>query len=164
MEHVGRACDAPLDICMTFGSTARSLVKHGHARAVSPGEGLELLQQAQDRGLVQFGENVREKPAFICNCCGCCCEAMLAAQRFGFLHPVHTTNFIAELDARGLQRLRQVREGLPGRGAAARPGQRPRAPRAQAGARRRRSSASAAACASAPARRARCASPRGASA
>jgi ferredoxin len=99
MEHVGRACDAPRDICLTFGSVARSLAKHGYARKVSVSEGLELLHQAQERGLVQFGENVREAPAFICNCCGCCCEAMLAAKRFGFLHPVHTTNFVVSLDA-----------------------------------------------------------------
>jgi ferredoxin len=98
MEHVGRACDAPRDICLTFGNTARSLAKHGYARAVSASEGLELLDRAQERGLVQFGENVRERPAFICNCCGCCCEAMLAAKRFGFLHPVHTTNFVVALD------------------------------------------------------------------
>ena len=98
MEHMGRACDAPRDICLTFGSTARSLAKHGYAREVSASEGLELLHQAQERGLVQFGENVRERPAFMCNCCGCCCEAMLAARRFGFLHPVHTTNFIVALD------------------------------------------------------------------
>jgi ferredoxin len=99
MEHVGRACDAPREICLTFGGTARSLAKHGYARQVPAAEGLELLQQAQERGLVQFGENVREQPAFICNCCGCCCEAMLAAKRFGFLHPVHTTNFVVALDA-----------------------------------------------------------------
>jgi ferredoxin len=98
MEHVGRACDAPRDICLTFGNTARSLAKHGYARKVSAPEGLDLLDQAQERGLVQFGENVRESPAFICNCCGCCCEAMLAAKRLGFLHPVHTTNFVVALD------------------------------------------------------------------
>jgi ferredoxin len=98
MEHLGRACDAPRDICLTFGNTARSLAKHGYARKVPASEGLELLHQAQERGLVQFGENVRETPAFICNCCGCCCEAMLAAKRFGFLHPVHTTNFLVALD------------------------------------------------------------------
>jgi ferredoxin len=99
MDHVGRACDAPREICLTFGNTARSLAKHGHARAISASEGLELLHRAQERRLVQFGENVRETPAFICNCCGCCCEAMLAAKRFGFLHPVHTTNFVVALDA-----------------------------------------------------------------
>jgi len=98
MEHLGRACEAPRDICLTFGNTARALAKHGYAREASTSEGLELLHQAQERGLVQFGENVRERPAFMCNCCGCCCEAMLAARRFGFLHPVHTTNFVVELD------------------------------------------------------------------
>lgn len=98
MEHLGRACDAPRDVCLTFGSTARSLAKHGYAREASAPEGLELLHRAQEEGLVQFGENVRERPAFICNCCGCCCEAMLAAKRFGFLHPVHTTNFVVALD------------------------------------------------------------------
>jgi ferredoxin len=48
--------------------------------------------------LVQFGENVREEVNFICHCCGCCCEAMLAAKRFGILHPVHTTNLQPLLD------------------------------------------------------------------
>jgi ferredoxin len=43
---------------------------------------------------VQFGENVRQHVAFICNCCGCCCEAMIAAQRFGSLRPIHTTNYL----------------------------------------------------------------------
>ena len=35
--------------------------------------------------------------AFICNCCGCCCEALLASKRFAGLHPVHTTNFIPRI-------------------------------------------------------------------
>jgi ferredoxin len=60
-------------------------------------EGLDLLQQAYDSRLVQFGDNVRNNVCFICNCCGCCCEAMIAARRFGLLHPVHTTNFIPEV-------------------------------------------------------------------
>jgi len=96
MGHLGRACDAPLDICMTFNATAGSLVKHGHARAVSPEEGLDLLREAWERNLVQFGSNVREQVNFICNCCGCCCEALIAARRFSVLHPIHTTNFLPE--------------------------------------------------------------------
>jgi len=99
MEHMDRACDAPLDICMTFNNSAASLIKHGFAREVDVAEGLDLLQQAQDQNLVQFGENVRQSVNFICNCCGCCCEAMIAARKFGFLHPVHTTNFVPRIDA-----------------------------------------------------------------
>jgi ferredoxin len=97
MEHLGRACDASMDICMTFNSAAESLTKHGHARCIDAVECLDLLQQAYEENLVQFGENVRESVNFICNCCGCCCEAMIAARRFAIFNPVHTTNFIPEL-------------------------------------------------------------------
>ncbi len=96
MRHLGRVCSAPLDICLTFNATAASLIRHGFARAVDASEGLSLLQQAYDHNLVQFGENVRSRVGFICNCCACCCEAMIAARRFGILHPVHTTNFILD--------------------------------------------------------------------
>jgi ferredoxin len=98
MEHVGRACAAPQDICMTFNTAARSLTRHGQARSVDVAEALDLLQVAQDHGLVQFGENVRESVSFICNCCGCCCEAMIAARRFAADHPIHTTHFLAMVD------------------------------------------------------------------
>jgi ferredoxin len=97
MEHVGRACDAPKEICMTFGNTAPSLVRYGFAREVDVTEGLDLLRQAYETNLVQFGENARRQVNFICNCCGCCCEALIAARRFGILHPVHTTNFLPEI-------------------------------------------------------------------
>jgi ferredoxin len=97
MEHLGRACDAPMAICMTFNSTAKSLTRHGIAREVDRAEGRDLLRQAWEHGLVQFGENVRRRVNFICNCCGCCCEAMIAARRFAILHPVHTTNFLPEV-------------------------------------------------------------------
>jgi ferredoxin len=98
MEHAGSACDAPLDICMTFNTTAASLIRHGYARAVDVAEGLALLDEARGRNLVQFGENIRQRVNFICNCCGCCCEAMIAARRFGILNPVHTTNFLPVVD------------------------------------------------------------------
>ena len=98
MEHLGRACNAPMNICMTFNTTANSLTKHGHARRIDASECLDLLNQAYDHNLVQFGENVREDVNFICNCCRCCCEAMIAARRFAILNPVHTTNFIPKID------------------------------------------------------------------
>ena len=98
MEHIGKNCNAPMDICMTFGNTATSLIKNGYARKVDAIEGLDLLQLAYEHNLVQCGENVREGVTFICNCCGCCCEALVAAKKFGMLHPVETTNFIPKLN------------------------------------------------------------------
>ena len=99
MKHLGKSCDAPVDICMTFNSTAESLTNHGVARAIEATEGMDPLREAYERNLVQFGENVREQVNFICNCCGCCCEAMIAARRFAILHPVHTSNFLPVVDS-----------------------------------------------------------------
>jgi NAD-dependent dihydropyrimidine dehydrogenase PreA subunit len=98
MEHVGRDCAAEKDICLTLNNTAAFLTRRDIARSIDAAEGLDLLQKARSQNLVQFGENVRRSVNFICNCCGCCCEAMIAARRFGFLHPVHTSNFIAVID------------------------------------------------------------------
>jgi NAD-dependent dihydropyrimidine dehydrogenase PreA subunit len=98
MEHLGRACDAPREVCLTFNGSAESLVRHGHARAIDAAEAPDLLAASRERGLVQFGENVRESVSFICNCCGCCCEAMIAARRFAALHPIHTTRFLPAVD------------------------------------------------------------------
>jgi len=97
-QHLGQACDAPMDICMTFNGSAESLVKHGHARAVDRAECGDLLDQAYERGLVQFGENVQQRVNFICNCCGCCCEALTAARTFAHMHPVHTSNYLPVVD------------------------------------------------------------------
>ena len=99
MEHMGKSCDAPIDdICMSFGNVADSLIRHDHARRVDASECLELLHKAYDYNLVQCGENVRNHVSFICNCCGCCCEALVAAKKFGSLHPVETTGFLPALD------------------------------------------------------------------
>lgn len=96
--HAGTVCDAPLDICMTFNTTAATLIKHGHARRAEAAECRDLLAQAYDHNLVQFGENVRRRVNFICNCCSCCCEALLAIKRFGVAQTI-CSNFISEITA-----------------------------------------------------------------
>jgi ferredoxin len=94
MQHVDRDCKAAKQICMTFNVTAAALIRNGFARAAVAAEGLALLHLAWEQNLVQFGENVRQGVNFICNCCGCCCEALMAARKFGLLHPVQTTHFL----------------------------------------------------------------------
>ncbi len=102
MYHAGHPCeiDAPWDVCLTFDNVARSLAEHGeYARLISKEEAKEVLELSYESNLVQIGENVREHPAFICNCCGCCCEALQAARRFSPMQPVATTNYIPKVSA-----------------------------------------------------------------
>ncbi len=100
MSHLGKACKATQEICMSFNIMAEPLIRHGHARRIDVPEAIDLLQQANDQQLVQFGDNVREGVSFICHCCGCCCDALQAARRFTALHTVQTTNFAPLLDNR----------------------------------------------------------------
>lgn len=97
MDHLGRACNAPQQLCLTFNHVADFLIRHGHARRIDSVEARDVLQQAHDHHLVQFGENVRQEVNFICNCCKCCCEAMVAARRFALFHPVHAAPFLPQV-------------------------------------------------------------------
>lgn len=99
MAQLDRACKAPLDICMTLNLAAESLLRHKVARRVDAAEGLDLLQKAKDLNLVQCADNVRRQVNFICHCCGCCCEAMLATRRLAIPNAMWTTNFIPRTDA-----------------------------------------------------------------
>lgn len=99
--HLGIECQqhAPLETCLSFNNVARSLSEHGgYTRLISKEEAKDILAMAYDYNLVQIGENVREDPAFLCNCCSCCCEALGAAKKFGPMHPIETTNFISKVD------------------------------------------------------------------
>ncbi len=98
--HLGIECQlhAPLETCLTFDNVARSLSEHGgYARLIEKKEAKDILQMSYEYNLVQMGENVREHPAFMCNCCGCCCEALQAAKKFSPMQPIATTNFLPKI-------------------------------------------------------------------
>lgn len=95
MEHLGKACDQRQDVCLTFNGAAKSLAKHGIAREISKDEAYEILDDCIKKGLVQIGDNVQNRVGWICNCCGCCCEALLAYKRLGCNMRVKT-NFVAD--------------------------------------------------------------------
>jgi Pyruvate/2-oxoacid:ferredoxin oxidoreductase delta subunit len=94
MQHMGKACHNPQDVCLTFNKVAESLSKHGIARQIDRAEAHKVLDQCIGLGLVQLGDNVQEGVAFICNCCSCCCEPLLAYRKMGYNARV-TTNFVS---------------------------------------------------------------------
>jgi Pyruvate/2-oxoacid:ferredoxin oxidoreductase delta subunit len=79
--HLGTACDYPLETCLSLGTAARYLIRHGHARQIGKEEGRELLEAAREHGLVQIGDNVQRELSYICSCCSCCCVELRSAQR-----------------------------------------------------------------------------------
>lgn len=94
MQHLGKACANPLDVCLTFNKSAESLSRHGIARRIDKSEAHSILGRCQELGLVQLGDNVQEGVNWICNCCSCCCEALVAYRKLGYNAGI-TTNFFS---------------------------------------------------------------------
>jgi Pyruvate/2-oxoacid:ferredoxin oxidoreductase delta subunit len=92
--HLGQACDAPEETCFTLNGGADFIVRRGFGRAAERSEALELLHQAREAGLVQIADNVQQRPAFLCNCCGCCCHQLRAINRFGLDDAVNRSGFL----------------------------------------------------------------------
>ena len=97
MEHVGKACQAPQDVCLTFNTAAASLAKRGIAEQISKEEARAVLDKCVDYGLVQIGDNIQNEVNWICNCCGCCCEAILAYKTIGYRRNINS-NLLAQID------------------------------------------------------------------
>ena len=96
-EHLGRACDAPVEICLSLNAGAEFVVRRRFGRSVEKREALEMVARARESGLVQIADNVASRPAWICNCCGCCCEQLQAINTFG-LRAVTPSGFVPHRD------------------------------------------------------------------
>ena len=87
-----------MDVCLTLNGGADFVTRRGFGRAVERSEALDILTASRERGLVQIADNVQDRPTFVCNCCGCCCEQLQAANRWG-LRAVNGSGFLPRSDA-----------------------------------------------------------------
>ncbi len=98
-QHLGEACEHPVEVCTTLGSASSFVLRRGFGRPASVSELQEVLARAKERGLVQIADNVQRRPSYICHCCACHCGQLLAISRMGLSHAVRTSNFIAQVDS-----------------------------------------------------------------
>ncbi|HAR45685.1 MAG TPA: 4Fe-4S ferredoxin [Nitrospiraceae bacterium] len=98
LTHLGKSCDRPQEVCLSFNHGAKTLVRNGYAREISTAEAMRVLEKSKAAGLAQTGDNVQRKVSFICNCCGCCCHLMLGMKTFDLHHGVVTSNWIMDVD------------------------------------------------------------------
>ena len=82
-EHVGEACGAEMENCLSLNGGAEFVTRHRFGRPVERQEALDLLGRARGQGLVQIADNVVSRPTFVCNCCGCCCEQLRGVSAYG---------------------------------------------------------------------------------
>lgn len=93
-DHLGRKCDFPLDVCLSFSSAERS-PREGD---LTQEEALALLDRTEDVGLVHTVSNIMEGLGYICNCCGCCCGILRGITEWGIEHSVAAANYYAVIN------------------------------------------------------------------
>ena len=96
-RHLGRTCDAPAENCMTLDAGAEFVVRRKFGRQIDSAEGLRILAEGRDLGLVHIADNVQGKPLFICSCCKCCCEQIRPMNVYD-LRGVNPSGFLATCD------------------------------------------------------------------
>jgi len=100
---LGEPCstEAPTQNCFTFGKSARHTAAQGFAKMVSREKALDIMQAAEEAGLVHkaFHPHSHEsKPeTSICNCCKDCCDT-LKLWRDGTLPLINSTYHLAVVD------------------------------------------------------------------
>lgn len=102
-KTLGEPCqiDAPMEVCFTFGKSARHTVQQGFARKIDKDEALEILKQSEEAGLVHKafhnGSDINRDENSICNCCKCCCDTF-NFWKMGATPMVNSTNFLSKID------------------------------------------------------------------
>ncbi|MCE5268476.1 MAG: 4Fe-4S dicluster domain-containing protein [Planctomycetaceae bacterium] len=98
-SHLGRACDRPQRVCLTFNYAARSVIRNGLAEPITTAEAMAIIERSKEAGLVQIADNVQQRVAYMCNCCGCCCEMFRSAKLGNIRNAITTSNWIMQVDA-----------------------------------------------------------------
>jgi Pyruvate/2-oxoacid:ferredoxin oxidoreductase delta subunit len=97
-KMVGKGCDAPMEVCLAFGSGAYFYEKNGLGRGIDRAEALEILEKGREAGLVLQPGN-SQRPTNICMCCGCCCQVLKNLNTLEAPAEMVHTNYRAVVDA-----------------------------------------------------------------
>ena len=97
-ELMGNPCDKPKEICMGFGAGAKSLAQRGFGRLLSKEEAREMIDLAEEAGLVHCVSNTRGNTEFICNCCSCHCGIIQSLKEAAMPSMAAVSSFIMTVD------------------------------------------------------------------
>lgn len=96
-EKIGKGCDKPTEVCLSFGSHADYYVENKLGRYISQEEALAVLDASEKAGLVNQPANM-VNPGGMCNCCGDCCGMLRTLNKMPKPALVISNNYYAAVD------------------------------------------------------------------
>jgi ferredoxin len=92
-----RKCDRPLEACLQVNNAAAYSIERGTGRQIDAREALDILRDAEEKGLIHVTTNKHQVDHFICNCCPCCCQTMPILIKGG-VRVLDPSRYTAEID------------------------------------------------------------------
>jgi len=96
-ELKGGGCGKLMEACLVFGWGADYYERNGLGRVITMEETLDILQKADEEGLVLQPSNAKEI-VNICCCCGDCCQILVNLKRHPFPAAMVSSPFLARID------------------------------------------------------------------
>ncbi|NVM43377.1 MAG: 4Fe-4S binding protein [Candidatus Lokiarchaeota archaeon] len=94
-EIIGKKCEHDMiERCMV---NSQSYIDSGDAREITKAEAVEILQKAEEKGLVIQPTNNKATGGF-CLCCGCCCGILSNGKLLEKPAELFATNYYSEVD------------------------------------------------------------------
>ncbi|MFX1275543.1 MAG: 4Fe-4S binding protein [Promethearchaeota archaeon] len=78
----GEGCNHPINNCLSFGAAADYYIENGVGRQITPEEAIQIIEEADNAGLIHASVNSKHL-SNICNCCPCCCASMKGITKKG---------------------------------------------------------------------------------
>ena len=72
---LGKQCEYPNETCFAFGKFAQYYIDNEMGREIDKHEAIEILDLAEEAGLVLSPSNTKNL-SFLCCCCPCCCPTI----------------------------------------------------------------------------------------
>jgi ferredoxin len=89
-----RKCDFPIQNCLMLSQVERAPEPDDLSRE----QALELLDEAEEVGLVHAVSNTIHGLSYVCNCCGCCCGILRGITEWGIENSIARANYISSID------------------------------------------------------------------
>jgi NAD-dependent dihydropyrimidine dehydrogenase PreA subunit len=90
-------CSKPTEVCLALDPEPGFFDKNPWGgKVISREQAYEVLNKAEEAGLVHLTSNIESGHWFICNCCGCCC-GVLGAAKMGLPNFINS-HYYAKID------------------------------------------------------------------
>lgn len=99
-EAMGEGCGhLKEDMCIQLGHAAEYYIRTGRGREITREEAFEIIQRAEDNGLMHQIPNIdgSGKTHAICNCCGCSCLSLRSGTMYKNVDMVRS-NYVSKVD------------------------------------------------------------------